>query len=503
VRARLTVVEIVMTRLRAEVAVVIAIALCYQAIVPWLSPSAGRAVSDAIIFVMVGRGAIRYGFRWRTERGRTRAAVVFGAIAAGVWSLANGTYLIHEVFYIPTAFSIAGILSVVAALLLPVGMHLNSPAVPGAERYRGFLDVAAVSGAVFALTWIYVLQPAKHSSDVVMNSGYAAALTGPEVVAAAVALVTMSRNLPKAAGHAPRLLGSASLILALTALMALHNGVEDRVWYSGGSGAGYLSAAGLVMIASSAELSRWDPASADRHFAGGWAILPYIPIILSVVATAARQMQNEVLSAELIWVLLVTFSLVLLRQFLTVSIIGRLAVKLERQQAALAYQAHHDSLTGLHNRAAFHALGDQMLAAQDGAAVLLLDLDGFKPVNDQRGHAAGDAVLVTVAARLNAAVRPGDLVARLGGDEFALILGAPATEEAGRQVAGRVLAALAEPMDIENEPVAVAGSIGLATGTEPLSELLRQADVAMYAAKAAGKGACRVYRPAGTPSAVT
>jgi diguanylate cyclase (GGDEF)-like protein len=403
------------------------------------------------------------------------------------------------VFTLPTAFSIAGVSSVIAALLLPIGMHLNAPPVPGAERYRGFLDVAAVSGAVFALTWMYVLEPAKHSVDALMTSGYAAALTGPEVVAAAVALVSLSRNLPSGAGLAPRLLGSAALILALTALVALRNGVEGNDWWIGGVSFGYLAAAGLVMLASEAQTSGAASSVTHRHFSGAWALLPYIPIILAVVATAVQQLQSVSLSAELVWVLLGTFSLVLLRQFMTVAIVGRLAVKLESQQEALAYQAHHDPLTGLYNRAAFTQLGNEMLAGQGHAAVLLLDLDGFKPVNDSLGHAAGDRVLVTVAERLRTAVRPGDLVCRLGGDEFALLLGDPATEEAGLQVAGRILASLTEPMAIRDDRVMVGGSIGLTTGHDSLSELLRQADVAMYAAKAAGKGAVRAFHSENAP----
>jgi diguanylate cyclase (GGDEF)-like protein len=499
VRASATVVGVVTTRLRAELAIVIAIALGFQAVVPWLPLPAGRAVSDAFIFVMVGRAAIVYGRRFRHERGRVRGAVAIGAISSGFWSIANLTYLAHEIHNLPVAFTAAGVLSVAAAQLLPLGMHLNSPPVRGAERYRTFLDIAAVSGAVFALTWMYVLEPARNVNSDLMTSGFAAALTGPEVLAAALALVTMSRHMPSGAGLSPRLLGSAALVLALTALMALRNGVEENPWYSGGSGAGYLLAAGLVMVASRAGASRAAPTSAERHFSGGWALLPYVPIILAVVATAAEQIQHTALSPELVWVLLATFSLVLIRQFMTVAIVGRLAVTLESQQSALAHQAHHDSLTGLHNRAAFNDLGDTMLAGQGHASVLLIDLDGFKPVNDNLGHAAGDQVLAIVAERLRLAVRPGDLVCRLGGDEFALLLDEPATEEAGLEVGGRILESLAQPMQIQGTTVVVGGSIGLASGHDSLSELLRQADVAMYAAKAAGKGKVRTYPPASTP----
>jgi diguanylate cyclase (GGDEF)-like protein len=159
---------------------------------------------------------------------------------------------------------------------------------------------------------------------------------------------------------------------------------------------------------------------------------------------------------------------------------------------SLRRQALQDPLTGLANRAQVErSLADAAAeAAATGharAAVLLVDLDGFKQVNDRLGHAAGDAVLVTVAARLRECTRPGDLAARLGGDEFVLLVECPGQALAG--VADRVTLALAAPIVVDGVPAPVTGSVGVAAVEPGLSpaEVLRRADTAMYQAKAAGK----------------
>ncbi|GIF17835.1 hypothetical protein Ate02nite_05650 [Paractinoplanes tereljensis] len=481
-----------MMRLRGQLAVVITVAAVFQVVVPWLPAGLGRSVSDVLVTLFAGTAAVVYLRRVRQESGRARHAVQVGVASSGLWAFANLLFLVNEVFGLPVLTTVGNYGSIVAAALLPIGMHLNAPPTRGAELFRGLIDVAAVAGAVFALTWLYVISSASASSG--MTGGFATALTVPEVLAAALALVTMSRNLSADGGRAPRLLGAAAVVLALAALIALRNGADERPWYSFGAGAGYVLAAGLIGVASRFKMPPDEPAGMQRHFAGAWAILPYVPITLTVAATGVEQVRVGELSPVLIWVLLSTFSLVLLRQFLTVRIVGSLAVKLSGQQEQLHHQAHHDALTSLPNRAAFHERGAEMIARHGRAAVLMLDLDGFKPVNDRLGHAAGDDVLVTVAQRLNSVVRGGDLVARLGGDEFALVLGTPEDDARCSEVADRILHSLAEPMEVQGEQVTVGGSIGITTGAGNLGELLRQADIAMYAAKAAGKGTIERYR---------
>jgi diguanylate cyclase (GGDEF)-like protein/PAS domain S-box-containing protein len=169
----------------------------------------------------------------------------------------------------------------------------------------------------------------------------------------------------------------------------------------------------------------------------------------------------------------------------------------------LAHQAFHDSLTGLSNRAVFRDRVDHALArsARLGTplTVLLLDLDGFKTINDSLGHEAGDELLIAVAARILACGRESDTVARLGGDEFGILLEDEGDERRATQVAHRVLQAVSEPYDVRGREIFVRASIGIAfssPGTDTTDDLIRNADAAMYAAKAAGRDRYQIFEPA-------
>ncbi len=162
-----------------------------------------------------------------------------------------------------------------------------------------------------------------------------------------------------------------------------------------------------------------------------------------------------------------------------------------RAESLLRYMAHHDPLTGLPNRRLFAARLERTLADLDGApcALLCLDLDGFKPVNDRHGHAVGDALLRQLAERLRAALGAGDCAARLDGDEFTILLGDAAPAPA-LGFALRLQARLAEPYDLgTGSPIRIGAAIGVAcaplhaTRAQALAE---RADAAMYAAKRLG-----------------
>lgn len=163
----------------------------------------------------------------------------------------------------------------------------------------------------------------------------------------------------------------------------------------------------------------------------------------------------------------------------------------------LRHQALHDPLTGLANREQLNRRLDHLLGGLDrrrSVAVMFIDLDGFKPVNDGYGHGTGDAILVAMARRLQRAVRTPDLVARTGGDEFVVVVDGAAADEA-IEVAGRLLDVLAAPVTVNGAVLELSASIGVAVTSDgpagPL--LLQQADVAMYTAKAAGRGRFVVY----------
>jgi diguanylate cyclase (GGDEF)-like protein len=168
-------------------------------------------------------------------------------------------------------------------------------------------------------------------------------------------------------------------------------------------------------------------------------------------------------------------------------------------QEQLQRQASHDPLTGMGNRMLFQSSVEWALAqAGQELAVLLIDLDDFKTVNDSLGHPAGDELLRGVAERIAHCMRPADVAARLGGDEFAVLLTGDDAQTAER-VAQRIIATLREPFDLAAEEVIIRASIGIVTSSSHernTEELLRDADVAMYTAKSLGKGRWRHFEPA-------
>jgi diguanylate cyclase (GGDEF)-like protein len=176
------------------------------------------------------------------------------------------------------------------------------------------------------------------------------------------------------------------------------------------------------------------------------------------------------------------------------------AIERKRVEVRLTHQAMHDSLTGLPNRAVFmDRLGlalDRARRANTGVAVLFLDVDNFKDINDNLGHVAGDRVLIDLAARLTAMLRPMDTVARLGGDEFTFLIEDLSDEREIVLIADRISRAANLPITLERGPTAVSVSIGIAmvSGHAVTPEtLIREADAAMYRSKQRGRGGYELF----------
>lgn len=174
---------------------------------------------------------------------------------------------------------------------------------------------------------------------------------------------------------------------------------------------------------------------------------------------------------------------------------------LEHANLRLSELAMQDPLTGLANRTALQQHLEQALARSSRRnellAVMLIDLDGFKPINDQHGHAFGDQVLAEVARRMRQYVRDVDLPARLGGDEFVVVCENVQSADAAQDLARRLLEGLDTPMYLEGRAVRVGASIGVALtqGHEDATDLIRQADSAMYQAKAQGRNRVCLAQP--------
>jgi len=176
--------------------------------------------------------------------------------------------------------------------------------------------------------------------------------------------------------------------------------------------------------------------------------------------------------------------------------------ELKRAEATLRHEARHDALTGLANRAAFLETLEAALSRarrkRSGLAVLFLDLDGFKEVNDRFGHEQGDDLLVEAARRMRSVVRAGDVVARLGGDEFTVLLEDVADPAAVVAVADKLQEAIELPLDLDGERLRVRCSIGASLfpgNGEHAADLLARADLALYRVKAAGTGGFRFFTP--------
>ncbi len=180
-----------------------------------------------------------------------------------------------------------------------------------------------------------------------------------------------------------------------------------------------------------------------------------------------------------------------------------MALENARLYEELRHQAFHDSLTGLANRALFRDRVEHALARRPGpdaglVAVLFLDLDDFKMINESLGHVGGDQLLAAVADRIQACLRTSDTAARLGGDEFAILLEDLRDESEASNVAQRVIDALRPPIRIGGTAAVIATSIGIAAsppGQDDATALLRNADFAMYQAKHGGKGRYEIFRP--------
>ena len=194
-------------------------------------------------------------------------------------------------------------------------------------------------------------------------------------------------------------------------------------------------------------------------------------------------------------------------EIVLVSTIAHDITELKKTQLRLHHEATHDPLTGLPNRVLFNEVAEQALsrAAREPAntAIMFLDLDRFKAINDSLGHDAGDRLLVEVARRLRVTIRGGDVVARLGGDEFCVLCERISGQHEARDLGQRLLDALSSPLRLKGRDVQISTSIGIAldnTGAEMIGSLIRDADVALYRAKHNGRGRVEIFTRPGDPA---
>jgi diguanylate cyclase (GGDEF)-like protein len=382
------------------------------------------------------------------------------------------------------------------ALVICVVALLSGPDAPAtlAGKLRMALDGLIIALSFAGLAWLLVLRPAVRTVDGEISGSVLLALSGMLITVVSIGLLlAFGSEMLRWTMVEGVALGVALLAAATFATLVLRlHGVSYAFTLVGG-----LTAVGGLVIGYAARLplpaghaKLWNPLSTSAQ------VLPFVPVTLLLGVTAVRYYRGDRADPPLVWLGALLVVAVMARQVLALQLNSRLAGELNRQRSHLAHQAFHDPLTGLANRALF---GERLAAALGEArprpALLLVDLDGFKKINDTRGHAAGDELLVAVAVRLRGCVRATDTVARLGGDEFAVLRPGAAAAGDAVGVAQVVLERLGQPVEIGSGPsVRVQASVGIALADAETTAVVlqRDADLALYEAKQSGRNRYRV-----------
>jgi diguanylate cyclase (GGDEF)-like protein len=479
--------------IRQQRQVIALVALCLATCVPIFvlahTPAApytqlGSSTLACVAGVLCGIAA-------RRVAGTQRAG--WALLAGGCLSWGLGNYywswnelVVHADVLFPS-------LADVGYLLFPVlgaaGLWLISGWNSVRSRVTVLLDGLIVACALFVVGWAVTVRSVwEAGADTPLALVVSLAYPVSDIVLATMAVLLAARTRKGSRGIGLLLILGLIGMSASDTWFALATSAGD--YYTGQpSDAGWFVAFSACGAAGWAAL-RKPMAFDETGVTGRWQImLPYVPFGLAAFVLSGQTVLGTRADVPEVVPMLVGMILILLRQLSTLlhnSTLGR----------RLQHQAYHDPLTGLGNRALLTDGLEGALRSNTPTAIVYLDLDDFKMINDSLGHDAGDIVLRTVAERLRDCF-PGsdDTIARLGGDEF-VVLTAPGPGLG--EVAERLLAGLREPIEVGVRTVRVAGSVGIAvTGGRPIraEDLRKNVDLAMYAAKAQGKNTYAFFEP--------
>ncbi|WP_436530506.1 diguanylate cyclase domain-containing protein [Actinoplanes sp. HUAS TT8] len=388
--------------------------------------------------------------------------------------------------------------------LIIIGMLIHPhPSRTRRESLAFWLDSATVLVGGVVVAWCFLVNPA----DTDQSASLIGALAGGAVALTssfATVKMVLSGNAPmNKAAAAPMIISAIASSLGLFVAPPGADGSLPAFVYLI-----RLSPSLLIALGPRIQelIARFDDAPFGSRRRKPYSLLPYgsiVVVFLTLVYALPHESGGPGMNAQL-WGVVAGFgaiiALVVARQLAAFHDNTRLIdqldttlTELREHEQRLRHQALFDELTGLANRTHFREETTSALEAAEAhpgsVALLLVDLDGFKAVNDTHGHQAGDLLLAGVAEKLRQSVRSGDLVARLGGDEFAVLLRECTVRDA-EQTAQRILRSMADPIDVGGVQVRAGASIGIACAEErdDVRTLLHDADMAMYASKHQGKG---------------
>ncbi|NMO49797.1 GGDEF domain-containing protein [Actinoplanes sp. TBRC 11911] len=478
--------------IRQQRQVILLVAVCLAPGVPIVVLSGGPAApyTQLVSSTLACVAALFCGTAARRAGGAVRAGWALLALGCLGWGLGNyywswNELVLHEHVLFPS-FADAGYL--MFPVLGAAGLWLISGWTSAGSRLTVLLDGVIAGGALFVVGWVVTIRSVwEAGADTAFAFVVSMAYPVGDIVLATMAVLLAART--RRGGRDIGVL----LILGLTA-MTTSDTLFAVATSDGTYTSGQASDAGWFIAFAACAAAGW-LASRRRMVRHGSAVmtrlqimLPYVPFGLAAFVAAGQTVAGGRVDGPEAVPLLLGVLLIMLRQLSTLLHNATLTRRLE-------HQAYHDPLTGLGNRALFTERLDAALAAAMPTAIVYLDLDDFKVINDSLGHDAGDIVLCTVADRLRECFRERATIARLGGDEFAVltgrVTGLPAQAE-------RLLASLHEPIPVGPRTVRVGGSLGIAVSDDgPLTaeDLHKNVDLAMYAAKAKGKNTYAMFEP--------
>lgn len=476
------------------VATVATLAFCVWLLGGWGSPEFRIAFEDIAFVVLALFATGCAGFNAWRSRGRARIALSFIAIGLAGWTVGSVLWVYFEWWLQQSPFpSVADIAYLMLPLCLCIGLLIAPVGASGYTYTRLILDGFILTAALFQIGWLTVLGGLFEGGGASrFTVGLALAYPIADLLALTVAMLLLGRV---RSAYRPALtkltIGIALMAVAdaIFVYMNAHNDFRLTAYSSVGWALGLL----LMALGVLTPVVRRRPRQRDQSVSQVATWLPYLPIVVAIGVTVLQFGRTPGMPPALFTSVLLIV-LVMLRQFIVVAENRRLL-------AAVAAQAMSDPLTGLANRALFqdrldHALALHQRDKTQSVAVLSLDLDDFKLVNDGLGHPAGDQLLVQVAARILGRARSSDTVARIGGDEFVVLM--EGDESVSREVAHEVLRAFDEPFVVDGHDLLLRPSAGLAVASAddpetPPEVLLKQADMAMYAAKRSRTGGVHIF----------
>ncbi len=439
----------------------------------------------------------------RRHAGRARLGWYLVGASAATWGAGQAAWtwlelVVHQDNPFP---SVADIGFVGSVPLLFAGL-LTMPVWPSGSlaKVRAITDGLIIAGGLLLISWYTILSAIVASpADTALGQGLSLAYPIGDVIVATVLVIMWSRASSRSRGPLLLIIAGLGSIAVADSTFAY---LQAQASFGSGNVVDIGWVAGYLMVGLAALLGLSRPLTTRPGAVPRWrtVVLPYAPLPVAIGFAIDERLTLGAINMFTLSMALALFVLVLVRQGLSVRENMLLLRRLAANETELNHRAEHDPLTDLSNRGTFIRTVDEHLAkaAPDRlCAVMFVDLDDFKHINDSMGHAMGDQAIVAVGERLKSCMRDHDLVARLGGDEFAVFLTRLPNVGQMVTIAERLIETLNEPFQSSDMRASVCGTIGVAIAEpgDDAGELLRRADIAMYAAKARGKGLFGIFEP--------